>query len=325
MRGLPADPTDLVLDGGLATQLEAMGADLQGALWSGRLLHEEPSLVQQAHAAFLAAGADACITASYQCSVPTLKQVLGIGDAEAEALIVRSVTLARAACSAASAATPARRPPLVAASVGPYGACLNDGSEYTGAYGVGPGAMSADALAAWHRRRFELLVASGADVLAMETMPCKVEVLALCALLKTAPAARCWISLACGSDDALNSGEPLADVVRAIAAADATPPFQVQAIGINCTAPRHVASLLRIVRELAGARKVVVYPNSGERWESTTCSWCDDPDGLDFVACCLEWCGAPGGQLVGGCCRVGPAQIGELRRALDRRPAVAGP
>lgn len=326
MHGLVLHAGPVVLDGGLATQLEAAGADLSGLLWSARLLHEDPAMIRAAHAAYIEAGADLCISASYQCHVGTLTRALNIDAAAAECLIVRSVELAREACDAARNPHGTRcSPPLVAASIGPFGACENDGSEYTGAYGVGPAAMRVEDLMAWHRRRFELLVSARPDVLAMETLPCVAEVEALCLLLRTAPSARAWVSLACGSGTALSSGEPLADAVRLIARLDTA--RQVQAIGVNCTAPRHVASLLDIVREHGAGRAVVCYPNSGERWDAPTCSWCDDPDDGSYVPLCLQWCdaheagrGGGGPLLIGGCCRVGPAQIRGLRDALYEAP-----
>jgi homocysteine S-methyltransferase len=315
MPGLgPARGQPLLLDGGLATQCEAMGADLSGGLWSARLLRDEPELLRRAHAAFLAAGCEVCISASYQCSVPSLVERLGIDATEAEALIVSSVRLAREACAADG-----RHGLLVAGSIGPYGACLADGSEYTGAYREH---MSARALTEWHRRRFELLLC--ADVLAMETIPCLVECQALLALLASKPGARAWISFACQSEARLNSGEALVEAVDLIEERDPGPDHQVQAIGINCTAPRHVRPLLEAIRaRIAPTRRLLLYPNSGESWDSASCTWCDDPDGEELaplvhgLACTAAASGETTFGLVGGCCRVLPKHIAQLRQLLD--------
>ena len=161
--------TRRVLDGGLATHLESLGAELGGLLWSGRLLRDDPALIQRAHADYFAAGADICITASYQCSVPNLCSALGVDEPAAERLISESVAIARAAIPPATAGRP---PPLVAGSVGPYGACRNDGSEYTGDY---HDALTPEELGAWHARRVDLLLAAGVDLLAFETIPCRAE------------------------------------------------------------------------------------------------------------------------------------------------------
>lgn len=194
MRGLVASGRRLVFDGGLATQLEAMGEDLTGDLWSARLLLEAPHTIVQAHSAFLEAGADLIITASYQCSVPLLVSTLAVDESRAEALIADSVTIADRARRATS-----RPDALVAASVGPYGACLCDGSEYTGTYSADVGGTMRDTdLIAWHRRRFELLAgAACVDVLAFETLPCRAEARALVALLREAPHAKAYVSFSC--------------------------------------------------------------------------------------------------------------------------------
>ena len=204
MRGLHGHETShLVLDGGLATQLEAMGEDLSGVLWSARLLLDAPEKIAQAHAAFLDASADIIISASYQCSVPLLVSTLGIEAARAEALIAESVAIAKRARDA-------HRPTaLVAASIGPYGACLADGSEYTGAYAAGvakAGGLGDAELTAWHRPRFEILARSGCDLLACETLPCRAEARALIALLQSAPHAKAYVSFSCATETTLCSG-----------------------------------------------------------------------------------------------------------------------
>ena len=340
MRGLidalPADGTPLLLDGGLATQCEAMGADLSSDdLWSARLLEQQPALLRLAHSAFLGSGAECCITASYQCSVPNLVKTLEVSEERAKELIALSVTLAREACDAAIARGTHGdggnlwRAPIVAASSGPYGACCADGSEYTGAYGA---TMSIGELTEWHRARFDVLASCpGVDVLAIETIPCAVEVQALLSLLKERPDAKAWISLACNSDSTLNSGEELADVVFDLAVGDTE--SQVEAIGVNCCSPRHVAPLLDVIRKVrvASRFRLIAYPNSGEAWDAEHDAWVEGPsDELDLTSLVKEWwarreeVAEPPVCAVGGCCRVGPTQIGQLRTLIDRWRATRG-
>ena len=326
----------IVLDGGLATQLEARGHDLSGDLWSAQLLHENPDEICCAHRDFLDAGADAVISASYQTSIPSLMQHLGIDEAGAAELIVRSVGLAVRARDEGGDSDK-----LVAASVGPYGACCADGSEYTGAYGIArsgdaPALMSVEALAEWHRPRFELLVDStAADVLAVETIPCVSEVSAIMSLLRTRPTARAWIALACTDGACLVSGEPVAAVAREIARMedDIGGAVQVEALGVNCTNPDHVDAVLHSLRapnEGGWDRPVVVYPNSGEGWDSDARSWTDPVGGaakassLVFARTARSWAETGGGVLVGGCCRIGPSHIQALSDALARPIAAVG-
>ena len=301
--------TRRVLDGGLATHLESLGAELGGLLWSGRLLRDDPALIQRAHADYFAAGADVCITASYQCSVPNLCSALGVDEPAAERLISESVAIARAAIPPATAGRP---PPLVAGSVGPYGACRNDGSEYTGDY---HDSLTPEELGAWHARRVDLLLAAGVDLLAFETIPCRAEAVGLLALLRDRPAARAWLSLCCRDDARLSSGEAVDEVVRDVERSDAA--GQIEALGVNCTKPRYVSALVRRIRALT-ERPIVVYPNAGESFDAATGRWVDDAEAPPerFAALAEEWFAA-GATAIGGCCRTGPAHIAAVRRGVD--------
>lgn len=62
--------------------------------------------------------------------------------------------------------------PLIVASIGPFGAHLHDGSEYTGSYAdyVKPETMKK-----WHRVRMDAVIEAGVDALAIETIPCQVR------------------------------------------------------------------------------------------------------------------------------------------------------
>lgn len=302
----------VVLDGGLATEIEALGGSLASKLWSARLLRDDPGLIAKSHANYVFAGADICITASYQAEVGLLCEHLEVSRSEASMLIASSVAIARAACCYG----PDDRRPLVAGSIGPFGACLADGSEYTGGYA----AMPSDELARWHRERFELLTSPGiaSDFLAMETIPCRTEVQALCALLPTRPEATSFIALACSSGNTLNSGERVADAVADIERLDRG--GQVEAIGVNCTSPRFCSELIRTIRTESD-RPIVLYPNSGEQYDAATGMWLEGtimrPE--DFASLASRWYDE-GAAIVGGCCRVGPDVIAAIRAVADEEP-----
>jgi homocysteine S-methyltransferase len=281
----------LVLDGGLATQLEAQGADLSSALWSARLLRDDPGQIVEAHRHFFEAGAEVAITASYQASFDGFAAV-GVNTTEAERLIRRSVELAREAASSDDAG-----PRWVAASVGPYGAALADGSEYHGRYG-----LSVDALRRWHRPRLDVLRDSGGDVLALETVPCLAEVDALLSEIDGTGDV-CWLSLSC-ADGRTRAGE---DPEEAFAMAKDV--AEVVAVGINCTSPEEIAPLVERAATASG-KPAVAYPNSGEGWDAARRTWTGG--GTFDAARVTEWVSS-GARLVGGCCRVGPGEIAELR------------
>jgi homocysteine S-methyltransferase len=292
----------LVLDGALATELEQRGCDLNDPLWSARVLIEQPALIQAVHADYFAAGADCAITASYQATFAGFAQ-RGIDHAHAAALLRRSVALAQAArdaCWADPAQHAARPRPLVAASIGPYGAMLHDGSEYRGDY-----AIDDDALVAFHRPRMTELVAAAPDLLACETIPCLSEARALLRLLTEFPHMSAWFSFTARDAAHLSSGEPWADAVRLLANHP-----QVAAIGINCTAPHLVPDLIRN----AAARTttpLIAYPNSGESYDATAHTWHGTADCDAFGSAAHTWFSA-GARLIGGCCRTTPAHIASI-------------
>lgn len=310
----------MALDGGLASELERAGHDLNDPLWSAKALLEDPDAVLAVHRAFLEAGADCIVTATYQATYQGFAE-RGLGEADAEAAFERAVELAVRARddsgigrsrARARSRTPFRRRlrPLVAAGVGPYGAYLADGSEYRGDYGIG-----AKALEAFHRRRWQTLARSAADLIACETIPSLPEVQALARLADEfeKPA---WISFSCPGRDRLADGAELAE---AVAIADAAP--SVFAVGVNCTAPSNAAELVATVA--AGTEKpVLAYPNAGGAWDAEAKRWGDGDatTGTDaeWANECLEW-HAAGADAVGGCCRVGPTAICRMRAALEAR------
>ena len=272
----------MLLDGGLATQLEAQGASLSTALWSAQLLLDDPEAIVAAHLAFFTAGAQVATTASYQAPLP---------------LIPDSVRLARQARDQC----PADGERWVAGSVGPYGASLADGSEYRGDYG-----LSIGELRAWHRPRIASLVEAGVDLLACETIPCLGEAEAL--LLEVAgTGVPCWLSLTC-EGDRTRAGEPAHQgfaMARDVA--------EVVAVGVNCVDPGDVPGLLALATT-ASRKPGVAYPNRGETWDSERRAWTGH--GRFTPTDVTGWVEA-GARLVGGCCRVGPADIAAMRAALS--------
>ena len=306
----------ILLDGGLATQLEAQGADLSDRLWSARLLADGPEAIVAAHAAFFRAGARVATTASYQATFEGFA-TRGIDRAGAEALLRRSVELAaRARADVAAEDAVAGRPPVrrfVAASVGPYGAMLADGSEYRGNYG-----RTVAQLRDFHRDRLAVLASTDADVLAVETIPEVEEAAAVADLLQERDGAAAWVSFSCRDGARLCSGAP---VEEGVAAVDGR--AGVLAVGVNCTAPEHVDELLARIRA-ATPLPIVAYPNSGEGWDAASRRWTGlGRDRVDPEAA-RRWRGL-GAGLVGGCCRVTPDQIAVLAPALRPDPMRGGP
>ncbi len=293
----------VLIDGGLATQCEAMGYSIDGHLWSATLLQTQPRAIVDATRAFLDAGARIVTTASYQASRAGLTAT-GLTETEADALILSSVGLARRACEEYRVDSGDARVPLVAASIGPYGAVLHDGSEYRGDYRVG-----AEALRAFHAQRLAVLDNSDADLLACETIPSADEAAVLADLLRDArlPA---WVSFSCRDDSHLADGTPLA----AVAARFAGHP-RVLALGVNCVPPERVVPLIRVLRAAVPDKPVVVYPNSGETYSAADNGWHGTANPLQCRRAVADWLAA-GATLVGGCCRLGPAHIAAMSEAL---------
>ncbi|BBZ40579.1 homocysteine S-methyltransferase [Mycobacterium conspicuum] len=277
----------LISDGGLATELEARGHDLSDPLWSARLLADAPQEITAVHAAYFRAGASIATTASYQASFDGFA-ARGVGRDEVVVLLRRSVELAKAARDEVGA-----RDAWVAASVGPYGAALADGSEYRGRYG-----LSVAELARWHRPRLEALAAAGADVLALETVPDVDEAEALVELVQ-AVGVPAWLSYTI-EGERTRAGQPLKDAFAVAAGVD-----EIVAVGVNCCAPDDVLPAIGLAR--ASDKPVIVYPNSGETWAGG--AWTGDRRFSAGLA--RQWLAA-GARIIGGCCRVGPADIARI-------------
>ncbi|MFF8657150.1 homocysteine S-methyltransferase [Streptomyces huasconensis] len=284
----------LVLDGGLSNELEAAGHDLSDALWSARLLADRPDAIEAAHRAYYEAGADVAITASYQATYEGFARH-GIDARRTSELLRLSVASARRAGDGLG------REVWVAASAGPYGAMLADGSEYRGRYG-----LSVAELERFHRPRLETLAAARPDVLALETVPDTDEARALLRAVRGlgVPA---WLSYSVAGDRT-RAGQPLDEAFALAAAAD-----EVIAVGVNCCDPRDVGAAVALAARVTG-KPVVVYPNSGERWDAEARMWRGP---ARFAAGQVAGWRAAGARLVGGCCRVGPETIARVASELS--------
>ena len=284
----------VVLDGGMSNQLESAGHDLSDELWSARLLAEQPEAVTEAHLAYFRAGADVAITASYQATFEGFAK-RGISRDRAAELMALSVESAREAARRAAVS----RPLWVAASAGPYGAMLADGSEYRGRYG-----LSVDELERFHRPRLEVLAAARPDVLALETVPDADEAAALLRAVRGlgVPA---WLTYSVAGDRT-RAGQPLEEAFALAAEAD-----EVIAVGVNCCAPED-ADTAAAIAAVTG-KPVVVYPNSGETWDADARAWTGRST---FSADQVKGWQQSGARLIGGCCRVGPEAISGIAGAL---------
>lgn len=288
----------VVIDGGMSNALEARGHDLSDHLWTARLLRDEPSEIAAVHRAYFRAGAQVATTASYQASVEGFAAA-GMDRARAEAAIRDSVTIARdVRDELAGDGTPR----WVAASVGPYGAVLADGSEYRGRYGLAPAQLRE-----FHAPRLELLASAGPDVLAVETIPDVAEAEVLVGLLDQL-AVPAWFSFS-GQGGQTRAAQPLAEAFAVAGSARA-----VFAVGVNCCPPDSVADAVALAVSVSG-KPAIAYPNSGERWDPSARRWAGGSAfDVDLVA---DWVRA-GARHVGGCCRVGPRDIAAVAAATSR-------
>lgn len=329
LRELPV----MILDGALATELEQHGCDLDDPLWSARVLLENPDVIVQVHADYFRAGADCAITSSYQATVDGFRK-RGIGEQEALDLIRKTVELAaqarddvwaevqgggvenrevklegslvfgteRQTTDISETGFLARPRPMVAASVGPYGAYLADGSEYVGHYGV-----TDETLTAFHRPRMAALLEAGADILAFETIPSLQEARVLVDLLKEFPHAYAWLSFSLKDGTSISEGTPLELCAQTFGSEP-----QIAAIGLNC-APMEVVTEAVNILSRASDKPVIVYPNSGEVYDAATKTWSGQGTCGSMSDASEQWVAA-GAKIIGGCCRTTPHQIGELAK-----------
>ena len=293
-----------ILDGGMASELEHLGADINGPLWSAHVLEDAPEKVLAVHRSYIEAGAEIIETASYQVSRMGYAEV-GLDPARADAALLQSVTIAREAASQFP-----ERAVLIAASLGPYGAALHNGAEYHGNYTC----TFAD-LVQFHAERIEVLAGAGPatapDLLAFETLPSLAEAEAIGQALAPFPELSVWFSFTCKDEEHVAHGE----LLRQCAAAVAGFP-QTVAIGVNCAHPRLIAALVSELRE-ASAKPVIVYPNSGEGWDAANRCWTGTSDPTGYAQEAQAWFAA-GAQIVGGCCRTRPSHIRQVAQTASR-------
>ncbi len=296
----------MVLDGGLATELEARGADLNDELWSAKVLLEDTDLIRAVHLDYLRSGADCIVSTTYQATIPGLMKrgMSRVDAAEVLRMSVRLAVQARDDFWSEPVNREGRLKPIVGASVGPYGAYLADGSEYTGDYD-----LDEDRLYQFHAERWTILAETGADLMACETIPSRPEVRALVRLIEETPGTWSWISVNCRDSKHIADGNMIEETVL-----DATASPRVVAVGANCTSPGLVPALVMEFRRHTGL-PVIVYPNSGEAWDADAKRWYGIAEPIDFGSASTDWYSL-GAQCIGGCCRTGPEHVRHVRQSL---------
>jgi len=267
---------------------------VHGHLWTAHALLDQPAAVEAAHRAFVDAGADIIISASYQVSRQGFAE-LGRDARDADDALRASLHVARSATEGTST--------LVAASVGPYGAVLHDGSEYRGRYG-----LTHRQLVDFHRARLDVLVSAGPDLLAVETIPDADEASALVDALEDYPDIPAWMTFSAPDEAHVWSGHAIEDAISAVAGS-------VSAVGINCTDPRYVEGLLTRMASVT-ALPLVAYPNAGGSWDAASGEWSTGSGDADAVWSPVKRWRALGAQYVGGCCGTDAESIRRLAASL---------
>uniref|UniRef100_A0A1B6KD76 Hcy-binding domain-containing protein n=2 Tax=Graphocephala atropunctata TaxID=36148 RepID=A0A1B6KD76_9HEMI len=302
----------VLLDGGFSTQVKKYVDEkvmTESPLWSAQFLSTDPDAVLNTHCDYINAGSEVISTNTYQASVNSFQQHLGLDMDSSLALIWRAVTLARQAVDKCGpTANSPRRQIMVAGSVGPYGASLHNGSEYRGEYIE---CVTPQQLRDWHRPRIAALVAAGVDLLAVETIPAVQEAIAVLALLRDEFSdVKAWVSFSCKDDAHTSHGEPFCE---AVAQCCQTNRSQLVAVGVNCVAPAQVAPLLASVQGLQVP--FVVYPNGGETWTPGV-GWTNKEGCVPMVKYLPEWVSL-GAQYIGGCCQTDAEDIRQCRQFID--------
>ena len=285
----------ITIDGGLSTELERLGAEFDGPLWTGRTLLENPDLIAQAHRNFVDAGAKVVITSSYQISRAGFAEI-GLASEQADEALRNSVAVARAAVKGTDA--------RVAASVGPYGAILHDGSEYRGNYGV-----SKSELVQFHSCRIAVLESAEPDILLAETIPDLTEAQALAEAF-SGTKLPVWVSFTVESADKLWSGDSVADAILAVSQIPT-----LESVGFNCVNPDLITDLVKLAKSLVDT-PISVYPNKGGEWDSETGVW-SYQHGKNLTEYWPSWRHL-GIRHVGGCCGLNANDIRELSQTVSK-------
>ena len=295
----------LLIDGGLSTEMENMGYDLNHKLWTARFIESDPFALQKVHTAYLQAGAGCISTFSYQATIPGYIN-LGYTENEARQFIIESVNIARRAITEYMLDNPGQDRPLLAASIGPYGAYLADGSEYKGNYGT-----SDRELIDFHLKKIKILDNSGADILAFETIPSFQEAKIIAELLIGVQTPS-WVSFSCKDDHRINDGTSITQCATLFADHP-----RVFAIGVNCTSPSYISQLIKNIRSSCGGKKVLAYPNSGEIYNPDTKTWKGLKEPGVLTSMTEQWI-KEGLDMVGGCCRIGANDIHKMSEVVKR-------
>ena len=293
----------ICIDGGLSNVLEDLVCDLNNKLWVANLLTTNPNAIIETHLAYLEAGAQIISTSSYQATIPGFMK-LGYSKEESEALILKSVELAETAIQEYLKTHSPNKRPLIAGSIGPYGAYLADGSEYRGDYNI-----SDIELKDFHQRRIELLDNSACDILAFETIPSYQEAKVINELTQHCKTPS-WVSFSCKNGSEINDGTSIVNAASVFANNE-----NIFAVGVNCTPPKHISSLITELKSVIGNKNVLVYPNSGEVYDAKSKTWSGTSDPVKFSEISQQWIEL-GANMIGGCCRIGPSHIKHLCKSV---------
>ncbi|MGV2875897.1 homocysteine S-methyltransferase [Macrococcus capreoli] len=282
-----------LLDGGFGTTVEAYGYDVKHELWSTHLIKEHPEAILKVHQAFVNNGAEIILTNTYQGAVQSFLNT-GYTEREAEGYLQAAVELAHQSVSSNV---------LVAASLGPYGAMLGNGSEYTGAYQV----RQSDYIE-YHMQRLNILIEAGIRVFAFETIPNIEEVKAVKALLEDYPDIEAWLSVTLKDSAHLSDGTPIEEVIEVVNGID-----NVHAFGVNCTSVKVIDGAVERLLALS-EKAIILYPNGGRKYDAVEKVWIDQDD-ISLIEATVKW-KQLGVKIIGGCCQVGPEEIGALSAVL---------
>lgn len=257
------------------------------------------------------------ITNTYQASVEGFVQYLDLDEDQSLNLIISTVRLAHLARDRYMAEHPEKeKAPLIAASIGPYGAHLHDGSEYTGNY---VDYVSKETLKKWHRVRLEAVVESGVDCLAIETIPALLEMEAILELIQDEyPDIKYWLSFQCRNERELAHGENFAESCLDLWRNKVLHKDNLMAIGVNCLHPKNVTPLFQSLngnRPAEDRIPLIVYPNSEEVYEVAT-GWSGKEDCAPLENYVPEWIGL-GAKFIGGCCRTYARDIKRIKAKVE--------
>ncbi|KAK9510452.1 hypothetical protein O3M35_005239 [Rhynocoris fuscipes] len=301
-----------LIDAGFSTQLARHTTkQIDGhPLWTSQFLFADKEICTIVHREFIRAGSKIIRTNSYQASVPSFMEHMNISQQDAIKAIKESVAFAKKAITEEEESSGKKQNVQVAGSVGPYGACLHDGSEYTGSYCEN---ITKEELIEWHRPRIKALLDGGVDLLAFETIPCSIEAFALLHLLKEFPKTKAWLSFSIKNESQISNGEEFAEVASACWELGSK---QLLAIGANCVNPLYVTPLFTALIKKNASIPFIAYPNSGEVYDGELKQWVGKAN-KRVTAFVEEWLNL-GISYLGGCCRTTPADLQEMAQKITK-------